>query len=89
VKSPDEFINNTRFQTDDLYLNTIYHYKTKQIKITGNIGFHQIFNNYKASQTSKNQTPFYINPAMNIKWELNKKHRFSSSYSYNTTNQSS
>ncbi len=86
LDNPSGFQNNTTYQTNDLYFKTKYLFKLKDFIIIGKLGFHQLFNQLKFDDFSKNQTPFFINPTIGLDWEMNENNRIKSSYSLNTTN---
>ncbi|MCF6347621.1 MAG: carboxypeptidase-like regulatory domain-containing protein [Flavobacteriaceae bacterium] len=89
LETPTAYQNNTTYFSNDLYMNTKYRVKLKDVAITGKLDFHQLFNqleqnNPEASQTK--QQPFFINPKISFDWEINKKNKILASYAYNTTN---
>ncbi|HBK70814.1 MAG TPA: hypothetical protein DDZ39_04005, partial [Flavobacteriaceae bacterium] len=86
LENPNDFQNNTAYQTNDLYLKSKYRYKINNFGITGKLGFHQLFNNLKYSDFSENQNPFFVNPSIGLDWKINDSNKINSSYSYNTTN---
>tara|TARA_R110001583_G_scaffold177176_2_gene332201 strand:+ start:22317 stop:24992 length:2676 start_codon:yes stop_codon:yes gene_type:complete len=85
VEEPTAYQNNTVYSSNDLYFNSKYRLKIKDFSITGKIDAHQLFNQLELNTTSKQQ-PFFINPGVSLDWEINKKNKIVSSYSYNTTN---
>jgi len=86
LETPNDFQNNTTYQTNDLYLKSKYRYKLKDFGITGKLGFHQLFNKLELDAFSENQNPFFVNPSIGLDWKINDKNKITSSYSYNTTN---
>ncbi len=86
IELPTAYQNNTIYSSNNLYFKLKYRYKIKDFSITGNLGFHQLFNRLKLEGFSKNQTPFFINPSIGLDWKINKKNKITSTYSYNTTN---
>tara|TARA_B110000261_G_scaffold162436_1_gene206012 strand:- start:888 stop:2363 length:1476 start_codon:yes stop_codon:yes gene_type:complete len=86
LENPNDFKNNTTYQTNDLHLKSKYRYKLKDFAITGKLGFHQLFNTLEFDSFSENQNPFFINPSIGLDWKINDKNKITSSYSYNTTN---
>ncbi len=86
LKNPNDFQNNTTYQSNDLYLKSKYRYIIKGFAITGKLGFHQLFNKLKFDNFSENQSPFFVNPSIGLDWKINDKNKITSSYSYNTTN---
>jgi len=83
---PNGFQNKTIYQTNDLYLKTKYRIKLNNLALTGKLDFHQLFNSLENNNISENENPFIINPTLGFDWEINKKNKITSSYSYNTTN---
>jgi hypothetical protein len=86
LETPNDFQNNTAYQTNDLYLKTKYRYKIKDFAVTGKLGFHQLFNKLGFDAFSEKQSPFFVNPSIGLDWKINGKNKITSSYSYNTTN---
>ena len=86
LEAPNDFQNNTTYQTNDLYLKTKYRYIINDFAITGKLGFHQLFNKLELDAFSKNQNLFFTNPSIGLDWKINDKNKIISSYSYNTTN---
>ena len=86
LEKPNNFQNNTIYQTNDLYLKSKYRYKLKDFGFTGKLGFHQLFNRLDFSTILDNQSSFFINPSIRLDWKINNKNKITSSYSYNTTN---
>ena len=82
----NDFLNNTIYQSNDLYFKTKYDIKLNDFGINFKLGFHQLFNNIKFSDYSQNQNPFLIIPKISFNWKINDKNNIISSYSYNTTN---
>ncbi len=82
---PSGFQNNTTYTVNDLYVNTKYRLKLKDFALTGKLDIHQLFNELEFENTTKQQ-PFFINPSFGVDWEINKKNKITSSYSYNTSN---
>ena len=85
LDTPIGYQNSITYTTNDLYFNTKYRLKINDFGITGDLGLHQLFNQTEQIET-KEQTPFYINPKLNLDWEVNDKNKLLLSYTYNTTN---
>ncbi|PCI34156.1 MAG: hypothetical protein COB60_06355 [Flavobacteriaceae bacterium] len=86
LETPSNFQNNTTYQTNNLYVKAKYRVKIKDVALIGKLDFHQLFNVLENNSFSEKQHPFYINPSIGFDWEINKKNKIISSYSYNTTN---
>ncbi len=85
LNTPIDYQNNLTYTTNDLYFDTRYHIKVNDFGITGNLEFHQLFNQTEKNET-KEQPPFYINPKLNLDWEINNENKLLLSYAFNTTN---
>jgi hypothetical protein len=85
LDTPIDYQNNLTYTTNDLYFNTKYRIKVNNFGMTGNLEFHQLSNQTELIET-KEQTPFYINPKLNLDWEVNNKNKLFLSYAVNTTN---
>ena len=85
LNKPTDYQNNLTYTTNDLYFNTKYRLKINNFGITGNLEFHQLFNQTNQIEIKK-QAPFYINPKLNLDWEINDKNKLFLSYAFNTTN---
>ncbi len=86
VLSPIGYQNNTRYGVNDLYVNSSYLYKLKDWKITGKVALHQLLNSLEQSGVQSDQQPFFINPSLNVNYEINKKNRLSLNLAQNRTN---
>lgn len=85
VDTPLEYQNNLNYKTNDLYFNTKYRLEINDFGITGNLEFHQLFNDTDQIEINR-ETPFYINPKLNLDWEINHNNKLFLSYTVNTTN---
>ncbi len=85
LETPTEYQNNTTYFSNDLYINTKYSVKLKDVTITSKLDFHQLFNQLEQNNTIKQQ-PFFLNPKINFDWKINKKNKILMFYAYNTTN---
>lgn len=86
LETPNGFQNSTTYTTNDLYVNTKYRLKLKDVAITGKLAIHQLFNSLKYDSFSESQNPFFVNPHIGLDWKINDKNKITSSYSYKTTN---
>lgn len=86
LETPNGFQNSITYTTNDLYVNTKYRLKLKDVGLTGKFNFHQLFNKLKYIDFSENQKPFFVNPSIGFDWKINNKNKITSSYSFNTTN---
>ncbi|MCF6168278.1 MAG: outer membrane beta-barrel family protein, partial [Lutibacter sp.] len=84
-ETPTEYKNSTIYSTNNLYLKSKYRLKFNSIAFVSKLDFHQLFNQLKLNNTTKQQ-PFFINPSIGFDWEINKKNKIITSYSYNTSN---
>jgi hypothetical protein len=83
---PLNYKNNLLYLTNDLYVKAKFLLKLNNIGLQTELGIHQLFNKLEMLNDSKSESPFFINPSTNIFWEINDKHRISTSYSYITKN---
>jgi hypothetical protein len=86
VNEPSNYQNLTQYQTNDLYVNGKYIFKYKKISYNSELEVHQLYNGLHNSNSKTSQTPFFINPKMGLEWEINKKNKINTAYSYNTSN---
>lgn len=87
---PNGFQNLTQYQVTDIYAKGKYLYKAKQnLNLSLNLDGHQLINrlNQLEGQT-QNQDFFYLQPKLNMRWELNPKNTFIANYIYSTNNAS-
>lgn len=77
---PDGFQTDSSFTLGDLYAKSGYTWKWNTFKVSGRAEAHQLFNSFSTLQSSKTQSPFYINPSMNFMWDVTPTHLFSGSY---------
>ncbi len=71
-ETPTEYNNSTIYSTNNLYLKSKYRLKFNSIAFVSKLDFHQLFNQLKLNNTTKQQ-PFFINPSIGFDWEINKK----------------
>ena len=83
---PPGYENDTRYSVNDLYAKAKYLYKWEDLKLTGAVGAHQLFNNLEQSGTSDSEQPFFINPRLDASYKINRKNRIGIGASHNTTN---
>lgn len=85
IETPTAYQNNTVYSSNDLYFNSKYRLKINKFALTGKLELHQLFNQLEFETITKQQ-PFFVNPSIAFDWEINKKNKVQSSYSYNTSN---
>lgn len=85
IETPTAYQNNTIYASNDLYFNSKYRLKINKFALTGKLELHQLFNQLEFKTITKQQ-PFFVNPSIAFDWEINKKNKVQSSYSYNTSN---
>lgn len=86
VDVPVNYQNETTYITNDLYLNSIYRFKFKKFGLLTQLDFHQLFNKLETFDSVQTQTLFFVNPKLGFEWDINKKNKIQTSYSFNTTN---
>lgn len=85
--TPPDYQNRTRYGVNDLYFKTKYLKEwKKKLKITGSLDFHQLFNELELQGAIAQQQPFFINPKLNVNYEINSDNKIGFSSFYNTTN---
>lgn len=85
IETPTAYQNNTKYSSNNLYFNSKYRLKINKFALTGKFEAHQLFNQLEVETITKQQ-PFFVNPSIGFDWEINKKNKILSSYSFNTTN---
>lgn len=85
IETPTAYQNNTKYSSNNLYFNSKYRLKINKFALTGKFEAHQLFNQLEVETITKQQ-PFFVNPSIGFDWEINKKNKVLSSYSFNTTN---
>jgi len=83
---PENYQNKTNYQVNDLYAKGNYDFTLDSLTLTGSLGIHQLFNRLESKESTKKQSPFFVNPEISLSYDLNDKNIISTSYSYNTTN---
>ncbi len=87
IQSPlPGYENDTRYSVNDLYAKAKYLYKWEDLKLTGAVGAHQLFNNLEQSGASDSEQPFFMNPRLDVSYKINRKNRIGIGASHNTTN---
>lgn len=86
TNAPEKYNNNVKYNSSDAYFKSKYNYVKGRFGIGGNLEFHQLITSLETNETKQNENPFFVNSSISLLWEINKKNRISSSYSFNTTN---
>ncbi len=84
--SPNAYQNQSRYNTNDLYAKGKYSIDLNTISVTGGIEVHQLFNHLTEQSTEHRNQVLYINPNINIDWELNKDNSLLFSYELTKNN---
>ena len=80
---PQDFQSNVKYILGDLYANGAYTWDIHSWKISLRADAHQLYNEWKSTQSNQTNTPFYINPSANVSWEITPTQMLSGNYSYN------
>lgn len=84
---PDNFQSDASYTIGDLYAKSGYIWKIRKFSVATNFSAHQLFNSFKnQTDTSRKQTPFFLNAAVNAKWELSPDNAIYGSYMYSIAN---
>ena len=83
---PNDFQNNTLYQTNDLYIKSKYRFEISDFAITAKVEFHQFFNKLENASINKNENPFFINPSLGADWKINDKNKLRLTYSFSSKN---
>ena len=86
LEKPLNYNNNLLYLTNDVYVKAKYLFKLNNIGLQTELGIHQLLNKLEMLNNSQSESPFFINPSLNIFWDIKDKHRISTSYSYSTKN---
>jgi len=86
IENPIDYQNNTSYYVSNSYLKTKYRYKINDISLSGTLNFHQLYNRLEMENSTKDGSPFFINPSVGLDWKLNEKNKIISSYSHNIKN---
>ncbi|WP_282086599.1 carboxypeptidase-like regulatory domain-containing protein [Aquimarina algiphila] len=84
IDTPEGYQNKSTYLFNDSYIKSNYRLLLSHFTLSGELGFHQLFNKIKSDNTV--QQPFYINPKIGLEWEINTKNKILTQYSNNTTN---
>ena len=85
---PIGFQNDLKYTTNNIYLNTKYTFNYKNIAVTTQSNFYQLFNSITNVASKTSQNAFFIIPKIDFEWKINKKNKILTSYSNTTTNAS-
>lgn len=88
--APNGFQNLTQYQVSDFYAKGKYLHQLKNnLNLSLNLDGHQLMNRLNQLEgETQNQDFFYLQPKLNMRWELNNKNTFIANYSYSTNNAS-
>lgn len=85
-EKPDDYQNQTFYRVNDWYARGKYQLKFYDFSFTGKVELHQLFNSLEGVNFHHTQYPFFVNPYLGIRWEINKNNRLSVNYAVNTSN---
>lgn len=88
VEQPPEYQNDFAYLTKDFYIISKYIMKFKTVSLIGEINIHHLLNKFQIKSETESENPFFINPSIGFKWEINEKNKLSTNYSVNRTNAS-
>ncbi len=86
VSLPNGYQNNLSYLTNDMYLSTKYIYKLHKLSVLTQSDFHQLSNQIESFDVKTTQNAFFIVPKLGINWEIDKKNKITTSYTYKSTN---
>lgn len=86
IEVPLNYQNQLKYSVNDLYINSKYRFKFKNFGLLTQLNIHQLFNALENLEKSTTQNPFFVNPKISLDWEINKKNKVRSTYSFSTTN---
>lgn len=84
--TPQGYQNRTRYTVNDLFAQGKYLVNLQDWKITGALDTHLISNDLQLATSSSSQNVFFINPSLQINYEINRRNNVSFSASQNRTN---
>lgn len=87
---PQDFQNQTQYNVFDAYADATYLYPiTEDLNLTGNLSAHQLVNSLTQNNLKQeNQSLFYLQPNLNLRWKLDTKNMLIANYAYSTNNAS-
>ena len=86
---PDGYSNNVNYMVNDLYFESKFIYNFKKFLLTAKIDINQYFNRLSfENEVEQKDRPLFINPKLGLDWDINKNHKLSATYSYNSNNAS-
>ncbi len=87
INAPDDYQNDLIYNVNDLYAKTKYLYKIdKKLKATGQLDAHQVTNRIDQIAADDNQAVFFINPSLDLKYQIDSKNKLGLGINHNTTN---
>jgi hypothetical protein len=84
--APNEYSNQGSYSVKDAYVKSKFNYFSGKFGLVANLELHQLFSTLKNFQVKDEKNSFFVNPSLIFLWQINKKNKISSLYSYNTTN---
>jgi hypothetical protein len=90
IVNPSDFQSHSSYNVADLYAKSGYAWQIgKAAIINGSVSVHQLFNRFENKEgQAKNQNPFFVNPYLNLKWDIVPGSTLFASYTYNVSNSS-
>lgn len=86
LENPLTYQNKTSYLVNNSYLKTKYRYKINDFALSGTLNFHQLYNRLETENSTKEESPFFVNPSIGLDWKLNDKNKIVSSFGYNIKN---
>ena len=87
IDAPQDYQNDLNYTVNELYLKTKYLYKIgKKLKATGQLNAFQLWNGLEQGGANQNQNPAFINPSLDLKYQINSKNKIGIGANHSTTN---
>ncbi|MDI3526199.1 MAG: hypothetical protein PWR03_382 [Tenuifilum sp.] len=86
LASPSGYMNKTTIHNNNIFLKSKYSFSFKNISLSSFLNFYQKFNKLKNNSFAKFESPFFVTPGINFKWNINSKNTISSNYSFDIVN---
>lgn len=84
--APNEYSNQVSYSVKDAYVKSKFNFFKGKYGLVANLDVHQLFTIFKNFRVTDEKNSFFVNPSLIFLWEIDKKNKISSSYSYNTSN---
>ncbi|KIC64805.1 hypothetical protein RM51_02530 [Chryseobacterium taiwanense] len=84
-KKDEVAFNNTSYINNNVFLKANFSFDYKKFSFVSSLTFNQYINSINNKNVTEHQTPFFLSPVVNFKWQVNEKNKIFTNFSINNT----